>query len=345
MRGAQIAVVGDWMLDRYVWGNASRLSPEAAVPVVDFVAESECMGGAGNVAANLAALGARVLPFGALGDDATGKRLLRLLRGQKMPPEGLFVDPARITTVKTRIVARQQQIVRVDRESRCPLSSGLEEKLIRRILATLSRVRALVVSDYDKGVVGDALVERVLGACRRLNLPAFVKPKWSRLPTYRGATVIVCNRAEAGFLTTRTLEDDASVEQAGRALLEHFGCPAVVITRGSDGMSVFQQNSPEALHVPATSNEPTVGAGRLGLALPRGRKSSLPAGRQVFDVTGAGDTVLATLALAMAAGGTVSEAAFIANVAAGVVVAKLGTATLRPAELAAALNEAVKARS
>jgi rfaE bifunctional protein kinase chain/domain len=342
MRGARMAVVGDWMLDRYVWGDASRLSPEAAVPVVDFVAESESLGGAGNVAANLAALGARVVPFGALGDDTAGERFLSLVRARKMPPEGLLVEPARVTTLKTRIVARQQQIVRVDRETRSPLDGALEERLIRRIIGALGRVDALVVSDYDKGVITEALAERVLGACRRLRLPVFVKPKWSRLPTYRGATVIVCNRAEAGFLTTRALEDDAGIEQAGRALLAHFGCPALVITRGPDGMSVFEQDSPQVLHVPATTGEAPAGA-REARGRPGRRK--LPAGRQVFDVTGAGDTVLAALALAVVAGAGVGEAAFLANAAAGVVVGKLGAATLAPAELAAALDEWAKERS
>jgi D-glycero-beta-D-manno-heptose-7-phosphate kinase len=337
MRGARIAVVGDWMLDRYVWGHASRLSPEAAVPVVDFVAESECLGGAGNVAANLAALGARVVPFGARGDDSAGARLLGLLRGQKMPPEGVLAQPGRPTTVKTRIIARHQQVVRVDRETRSALDAGREEELIRRVLGALRRMRALVLSDYDKGVVSEAVAERVLGACGRLGLLAFVKPKWSRLPIYRGATAIVCNRAEASFLTTRALDDPASVEQAGRALLDHFGSLAVIITRGAEGMSVFEQDSPAPLCVPATSDEAPYG--RLGLG-----RNDLPAGRQVFDVTGAGDTVLATLALAMVAGATVREAAVIANAAAGVVVGKLGTATLAPAELLAALAE-VRGRS
>jgi rfaE bifunctional protein kinase chain/domain len=338
MRGAPIAVVGDWMLDRYVWGQATRLSPEAAVPVVDFVAESECLGGAGNVAANLAALGACVVPFGVRGDDPAGERLARLLRERKMPAEGLLAEPDRPTTVKTRIIARQQQIVRVDRETRSPLPAEHEEKLIRRILASLRRVQALVLSDYDKGVVSEALAERVLGACARLGLPAFVKPKGSRLPTYRGAAVIICNRAEAGFLTTRMLDDEASVEQAGRMLLDHFGSPAVIITRGAEGMSVFEQDAPAAVHLPATSDEAPYG--RLGLA-----RNDGPAGRQVFDVTGAGDTVLATLALAVVAGLSVPEAAFVANAAAGVVVGKLGTATLAPLELLAALNELVRARS
>jgi rfaE bifunctional protein kinase chain/domain len=332
MRGRRIGVVGDWMLDRYVWGTASRLSPEAAVPVVEFVSESECLGGAGNVAANLAALGARVVPFGVTGQDEAGRALIRAVRALGMAEKGLLAEASRKTTVKTRIIARHQQVVRVDREMRAPLAHELEERLARRTLPALRQLEALVVSDYDKGVVTDALAERVLGACQRIGLPAFVKPKWSRLPTYHGATAVVCNRAEAGFLVTRALDDPESVEQAGRMLLEHFGCPAVIITRGEQGMSIFEHDAPRGLHIAATSHERPYG--RIGQpGEPQG------GGRQVFDVTGAGDTVLATLALAVAAGAKIAEAAVLANAAAGVVVSKLGTATLSAAELLAAVRD------
>jgi len=328
----RLGVVGDWMLDRYVWGNASRLSPEAAVPVVDFVEESSVLGGAGNVAANLVALGARVVPFGAAGKDADADSLRAMVRGLEMPEKGIVEDASRPTTVKTRIIARHQQIVRVDREARAPLHPDVEELLVRRIMASLSTLHALVLSDYDKGVITEGLPARVLGACQKLKVPAFVKPKWSRLPTYPGATVIVLNRQEAGFLVTRTLDDDESIEEAGRALLAHFACPAVIITRGEKGMSLLQQDAPRALHIPPTNHEAPMG--RLG------QKAAHPSsGRQVFDVTGAGDTVLATLALAVAAGAPLWDAAFLANAAAGVVVGKLGTATVSPAELLVALRD------
>ena len=335
MRGRRIAVVGDWILDRYVWGTANRLSPEAAVPVVDFAKQSECLGGAGNVAANLTALGARVLPFGVTGDDEPGRALRAGLRALELPQKGLLADAARPTTVKTRIIARHQQVVRVDHEIRTPLAHELEEPLIRRIKSGLRGVEVLIVSDYDKGTVTDALSDRVLSACQKHRLAAFVKPKWSRLPTYRGATAIVCNRAEASFLVTRALDDDASVDEAGRALLAHFGCAAVIITRGDRGMSVIELESPRVFHVPAISHE------RPFSLEGDGADST---GRQVFDVTGAGDTVLATLALAFSAGASMREAAVLGNAAAGVVVGKLGTATVRPAELLAALRSSASAR-
>ncbi len=351
-RAQRIGVVGDLMLDRYLWGTATRLSPEAAVPVVDFVEQSECLGGAGNVAANLVALGARVTLYGVVGEEEAATGVRGCLAALELSEKGIVSDAARTTTVKTRIIARHQQVVRVDREKRAPLEKETESRLIRRIKAGLRQLDALVVSDYDKGVVTDGLAERVLSECHRLGVPAFVKPKTSRLFSYRGAAAIVCNAKEAGFFVTRALTDEESVEQAGRALLAHFGCAAVVITRGEKGMSVCEDAAPRkghaessaslearaktvplCFHIPATSFE--VSYARVGLpGLDRGAS-----GRQVFDVTGAGDTVLATLALAVAAGGLVREAAVLANAAAGVVVGKLGTATVSPAELLAAVRE------
>jgi rfaE bifunctional protein kinase chain/domain len=333
MRGRRVGVVGDWMLDRYTWGNASRLSPEAPVPVVDFVEQSECLGGAGNVAANIAALGARVMPFGVVGKDQEGAAILRCAAAIEMPVRGILAEPSRITTVKTRVIARHQQIVRVDRERREPLSREMEERLIRAITSAIDKLDVLVISDYDKGLITDALADRVLSACHKRNVPAMVKPKTSRLFAYRGATAIICNAKEAGFFVTRTLADSQSVEEAGRALLAHFGCAAVVITRGEKGMSIIEEGVPKQIQISATGFE--VSYERVG----KPGVDRDATGRQVFDVTGAGDTVLATLAVAVAAGGSIADAAMIANAAAGVVVGKLGTATVEPAELIAALHE------
>ncbi len=329
MKGRRVGVVGDLMLDRYVWGTATRLSPEAAVPVVDFVEESATLGGAGNVAANLVALGAKVRAFGVVGADDPAAALLSAVRAQGISTQDIVADPSRKTTLKTRIIARHQQVVRVDRETRQPIAGPLEEKLIRRVISALKQLDALVISDYEKGAVTEELASRVLAACRKLGVPAFVKPKWSRLPTYPGATAIVLNRSEASFLTTRLLDDDASVEESGRALLTHFASPAVLITRGDRGLSVFEQGAAQGFHAAATSHDVRYVAG----------VSRRATGREVFDVTGAGDTVLATLALAVAAGASFREGAVLGNAAAGVVVGKLGTATVSPAELLAALDD------
>jgi rfaE bifunctional protein kinase chain/domain len=333
LRGKRIGVLGDLMLDRYLWGMASRLSPEAAVPVVDFVEQSECLGGAGNVAANIAALGARVQAFGVVGNDEPGRALQKCLRAANIADKGIIADARRVTTVKTRIIARHQQVVRVDHERREPLSAGTQEKLLRLLFTALKKLDALVLSDYDKGLITDDFADRVLSAAHQLRVPVFVRPKTSRLYAYRGARAIVCNTAEAGFYVTRSLSDEKSVEEAGRALLAHFGCSAVVITHGAKGMSVFEESSPRRIHIPATSFEVTYA--RVGQAgVERGAT-----GRQVFDVTGAGDTVLSVLALAVAVGAPLADAAMLANTAAGVVVGKLGTASVSPQELLHALDD------
>ena len=333
LRGRRIGVLGDLMLDRYLWGTATRLSPEAAVPVVDFVEQSECLGGAGNVAANLAALGARVEAFGVTGNDEPGRAFQKCLRDAGIAVKGIIADPKHMTTVKTRIIARHQQVVRVDQERREPLRAETQEKLLRILFTALKRLDALVLSDYDKGLITDDFADRVLSAAHQLKVPVFVKPKTSRLYAYRGARAIVCNAKEAGFYVTRSLADEKSVEEAGRALLAHFGCSAVVITRGEKGMSVFEETSPRHLHVPATSFEVTYArVGQTGVE--RGAT-----GRQVFDVTGAGDTVLSVLALAVAAGAPLADAAMLANTAAGVVVGILGTASVSPQELLHALAD------
>jgi len=333
LRGKRMGVLGDLMLDRYLWGTASRISPEAPVPVVDFAGQTECLGGAGNVAANLAALGARVEAFGVVGNDEAGRAVQKCLREVNIGGKGVFAEAKRVSTVKTRIIAKHHQVVRVDHERREPPREETKEKLLRIIFATLKRLDALVLSDYDKGLITDDFAERVLSASHRLNVPVFVKPKTSRLYAYRGARLIVCNAKEASFYVTKTLADEKSFAEAGQALLARFGCGAVVITRGENGMSVFGESSPRHVHIPATGFEVTYArVGQPGIE--RGAT-----GRQVFDLTGAGDTVLSVLAIAAAAGASIVDAALLANIAAGVVVGKLGTASVSPQELANALDE------
>jgi len=347
-RKLRIGVLGDLMLDRYVWGNANRLSPEAAVPVVDYVSEQDCPGGAGNVAVNIAALGAQVELFGVVGartgswrgdqakkiaSDEAGAALHTSLRELGIGDRGIIADAGRVTTLKTRIIAKHQHIVRIDHERRDPVAQQTEEKLFRLLVSSLEKLDGLVLSDYDKGLLGDGFADRVLSAAHQLKVPVFVKPKTSRLYAYRGARVIVCNTTEAGHYFGRPVSDEKSVEEAGRKLLPHFGCAAVVITRGNKGMSIFEEDSPRHVHIPATGFEVTYArVGQPGIE--RGTT-----GRQVFDLTGAGDTVLSVLSLALVAGAPLLDAALLANIAAGVVVGKLGTASVSPEELAGALDE------
>jgi D-beta-D-heptose 7-phosphate kinase/D-beta-D-heptose 1-phosphate adenosyltransferase len=333
LRAKRIGVLGDLMLDRYLWGTASRLSPEAAVPVVDFVSQSDCLGGAGNVAANIAALRAKVEVFGVLGSDEAGRALGRCLRQANIGAKGVVADTKRVTTVKTRIIAKHHHVVRVDQERREPPSAETHGRLLRLVFAALKRLDALVLSDYDKGLITDDFADRVLSAAHQLKVPVFVRPKTSRLYAYRGARAIVCNLMEASFFVTRSLVDEKSIEEAGRALLAHFGCAGMVITLGEKGMNVFEESSPRSVHIPATGLEITYArVGQPGIE--RGAT-----GRQVLDLTGAGDTVLGVLALAAAAGAGLVDAAMLANIAAGVVVGKLGTASVSPRELGQALAD------
>ena len=343
-RRLRMAVLGDAMLDRYVWGHANRLSPEAAVPVVNYVSEQDLPGGACNVAANIAALGSHVEALGIVGGkrgqkagkilpDEAGAALQAALHKAGIGHRGIIPEKDRVTTLKTRIIARHQQIVRIDREDRNPISTQIEERLFRNLVATLKDFQGLVVSDYDKGLLGAVFTDRALHAAHELHVPVFVKPKTSGPSAYRGARLIVCNMKEAGNYVGRPLVEDKSIGEAGRTLLHQFGCAAVVITRGEHGMSIFGEDSPHHLHIAAQSFDVTYA--RIGQpGIERGSE-----GRQVFDHTGAGDTVLSVLSLALAAGADLPEAALLANTAAGVVVGKLGTATVTPAELAGALDE------
>src|SRR5215470_7583673 len=258
LKGRRIGVLGDLMLDRYLWGDASKLSPEVPVPVVTFEEESEVLGGAGNVAANLAHLGAEVTAFGVVGEDASGRAVRACLRKAGIDDQAAIADRSRMTTVKTRVIARKHQIVRIDHERSDPISPGLEEKLFRLVVKSIARMDGLVLSDYDKGVLqSDAFVDRILSAAHKAKVPVFVKPKTSRLYAYRGARLIACNTKEAGFFVTHPLDDEKSFEEAGRKLLAHFGCSAVVITRGEKGMTLFEESSPRHVTIPATSFEVT----------------------------------------------------------------------------------------
>jgi len=326
------------MLDRYLWGTASRLSPEAAVPVLNFVEQSECLGGAGNVAVNLATLGASAHMFGVIGGDGQtpdepGNALRKCLRVAGVIDKGVITDPERITTVKTRIIARHQHVVRVDRERREALRSQTEDRILSSFFKALPNFDAVVLSDYDKGLLTHTFAERIFSACCNQKVPVFVGPKKSRLSAYRGAAAIVCNAKEAAQFVSQTLGCENSVEKVGQGLLAHFGCSAVLITRGEKGMTLVEKSAKQHLNIPATSFEVTYArVGKAGVDRTSG-------GRQVFDVTGAGDTVLSVLALAAAAGAPLSEASILANTAAGVVVGKLGTASVQTEELLHALDE------
>jgi len=308
-----ILVVGDLMLDEFIWGQVSRISPEAPVPVVEVRRRTQAVGGAANAAANAAALGGRVAVAGVVGDDAEGRRVAELLRGQGIDTAGLVVDAARPTTTKTRVVAHSQQMVRIDHEQPGPIPDAVAETLLAAVRDALSRVRACVVSDYGKGVLTPAVVGQLMADARRAGVPVIVDPKGTDYAKYTGATVVKPNQMEAGKVLNRDLRTDAEVDRAGVDLRAILGADsAVLITRGPQGMSLFESDK-EPVHVPTQA-------------------------REVYDVTGAGDTVAGAMAMTLAAGGSLENACRLASLAAAVVVAKLGTATCDLAELRAAVG-------
>jgi D-beta-D-heptose 7-phosphate kinase/D-beta-D-heptose 1-phosphate adenosyltransferase len=312
MLDKRVLVVGDVMLDEFVWGKVSRISPEAPVPVVQVTGQSFHLGGAGNVAANVRTLGGAAALVGLVGRDAAGARVREALDARGVSARLVDAGASRRTTLKTRIVAHGQQVVRADQEDVGELPRGLEQALVAVVRRELPGAAALVVSDYEKGVVTAGLLRRVLPLARKQRVPVLVDPKPRHFRLYRGATVVTPNQLETEQVTGLRLAGPAELAAAGRRILSTLGCRAVLVTRGEHGMSLFERGQP-ARHVPA-------------------------AAREVFDVTGAGDSVIATLALALAAGASLAEAAVLANAAASVVVGKLGTAQATPPELLHALR-------
>jgi D-glycero-beta-D-manno-heptose-7-phosphate kinase len=305
----RVLVVGDIMLDEYVFGTVGRISPEAPVPVVAVTRDTRVAGGAANVALNLAGLGVKVEIAGLVGNDAAGKYLARVLRGRRIGTSAVVAEPGRPTTVKTRVIAHSQQVVRVDREEKVPPSEKTRKLLLRGVVAALGRMDGIVFSDYRKGALSPELVREVTAAARRKGIFVAVDPKRTDFACYKGCTLITPNKSEAqAALGGRELRSDLEVWTAGKELLRKTGAAAVLITRGEDGMTLVERNRNGSFHIPALA-------------------------RQVFDVTGAGDTVIGTLAAFVAAGASVREAAMLANIAASVVVGEVGTSPITSEKL------------
>jgi len=308
-----ILVVGDVMLDRYLWGSVSRISPEAPVPVVEISGESTRLGGAANVANNIVSFGARARLLGVVGDDESGAELVSELDKRGISRDLVVVDSKRPTTVKTRIIAHSQQVVRTDLENRLDLDQNVEEKLIRALKESLKNSDAVIVSDYGKGVLTDRMLKHIIEEANSLRVPVCVDPKETKLLSYVGVTVITPNQNEAGFAYGRRIIDETTLAEVGWGLSMKLNCDGVLITRGEKGMSLFERGG-DYTHFPTVA-------------------------REVFDVTGAGDTVVSTLTLALAAGAGLKQAASISNHAAGIVVAELGTATATIEELIESFEE------
>ncbi len=305
---ARILVVGDMMLDHYIWGNVSRISPEAPVPVVHVTKETVLLGAAANVVNNVHALGGSVRVCGVIGHDDAGRQLSHMLRAKGIHTDGLIVESGRPTTIKTRVIAHSQQVVRFDRETK----DGIDRDTHRRIYDAVKQhvddgLDAIILSDYSKGVVTKELVRDIVKLTNKRDLIVSVDPKVNHFGIYSGVTILTPNTKEASLGSKIEIESENSLLKAGTTLLKRLKCKAVLITRGEQGMSLFERNG-RITHIPTVA-------------------------REVFDVTGAGDTVISTLTLAMAAGAPMVDAARLSNVAAGIVVAVVGTATVKPEEL------------
>jgi len=309
LRDRNVVVLGDVMLDEFVWGDVTRISPEAPVPVVDVRRESVHLGGAANVLANLIALGARGSVVGVVGNDEAGKRLRNGLRELGSGAnDDLIVDEVRPSTIKTRIIAHSQLVVRADRESRTPVSSQIEDQIVSRLKGVLSEADAFVVSDYDKGVVTPRILAEILPFAYE-RVPVLIDPKLRNFNFYRPATLVTPNHLEALRMSDSEDHSDDGSHHAATVIRRKLGCDAVLITRGDRGMMLLEADG-EPVYVKT-------------------------AAREVYDVTGAGDTVIAALAAGLAAGTSMLEAATLANHAAGIVVGKVGTATATADELIA----------
>lgn len=307
----RLLIVGDVILDEFIWGEARRISPEAPVPVVQLKTRTYLPGGAANTAANVVSLNGSACLGGVVGVDGYAPRLREVLDAFQLDKDGLISDPARPTTTKTRIVAHGHQIVRVDTEEKTPLPPSIESELVKWVQKHFDSVNAVIISDYAKGVITPSLAQHLIGLARQKGCPVVVDPKGKNYIKYRGATVVTPNVTELSEAMQCEIENEADLIRASQQLCEQLDGTSILATRGAEGMLLFEQGR-EPLHIPATA-------------------------RYVYDVTGAGDTVVSAFALALAAGSSLAEAAQVANRAAGIVVGKVGTATVSLDELEASL--------
>jgi D-beta-D-heptose 7-phosphate kinase/D-beta-D-heptose 1-phosphate adenosyltransferase len=305
VKNKEIVVVGDLILDQYIWGVVDRISPEAPVPVVEVKKEEYSLGGAANVGANIVSLGAKVTVVGVVGEDIHGETMLKILKDRSINSEGVFIG-RRPTTVKTRVIAHNQQVVRFDREDARGLSNSTFEKLKDFLWDNRDRWDGIIVSDYKKGVVSSKLMKFLVESFKKRDVFVSVDPKIGHFRLYRDVSLITPNIKEASDGAGIRIKDEKTLVNAGKRLLKRLRCDTVLITRGEEGMSLFKDE--EVVHIPTFA-------------------------RSVYDVTGAGDTVIAVYTTSYIAGASAKEAAIVANYAAGVVVGKLGTATATPQEI------------
>jgi rfaE bifunctional protein kinase chain/domain len=309
-RGKKIAVVGDLMLDRYYWGSVQRVSPEAPVPVVEVESESIRLGGAANVACNIQALGGEPILVGLIGNDHVGQLLLEMLKERNLSAQGIVVDGSRPTTIKTRVIAHGQHVVRIDNESKADCPDHLVSGLVDAVRYNIRDIDGIVIEDYNKGVVTAQVIRQVIAVANKYDKIVTVDPKFNNFAEYKGVTVFKPNRREVEEVLGGRLKSIEDVVSAGQRLLSMLSAQNVLLTRGGQGMSLFEANG-NTMHIPTMAEH-------------------------VQDVSGAGDTVIATLTMALAGGAGIGEACVLANCAGGVVVGEVGIVPIDPARLVAA---------
>ncbi|SPD73747.1 Bifunctional protein RfaE, domain I [uncultured Desulfobacterium sp.] len=304
---AKIFVIGDIIMDEYIWGDVSRISPEAPVPVVEVKEETKMLGGAANVINNMATLGASPVLCGVVGKDPTGQEVIKKVKSMGLNTEGIVQQEDRLTSIKTRIVARNQQVVRFDREVRGDISDKSMRSILKIIEKNLDNIDGIVVSDYGKGVISSALMKELRDLVRGDSAIIAVDPKTGNFEYYHEVDVITPNHHEAGTFCRFDVVDEESLLRAGRQMLADLNCRSVLITQGKDGMTLFEKSG-ENTHIPTVA-------------------------KKVFDVTGAGDTVISTFALGLACGLDLKSSAILSNFAAGIVVGEVGTSTVKAEDL------------
>ena len=309
----KVLVFGDIMLDRYWWGTVSRISPEAPVPVVNLDKTSLAAGGAANVAANVAGLGAKPYLIGIIGDDDEGKYFPEILNKSGISADHLVKVKNRPTTVKTRIIAHSQQIARLDHESNSELEPDEEELVWKKLESVLNEIHIIIVSDYAKGIITKNILARLIKKCKKKNIKIFVDPKGKNYSKYKGVTLLTPNKKEAAEACKLDESHKNLVANAGKQLISEIETEMLLITQGEDGMTLFEKKK-KPFHIKALA-------------------------KNVYDVTGAGDTVIATLAVAIGAGIRATEAAEIANISAGIVIEKMGTTAIQLDELSEELKK------
>lgn len=310
--GTRILVIGDLMVDRFVRGKATRLSPEAPVPVVHVKNETDLPGGAGNVIMNLASLGAKVSSVGMIGRDPVGEHLLSRFRAKGIQTQGIMSDSSLTTILKTRVIAEHQQVVRFDRENSNPVPHRIYDDILKGLPALIRECDGIILSDYGKGAITKPVLSAAISLARRMKKPVCVDPKLEHFLSYKNVTCITPNFAEAlGGMRRLRVEGEDGFVQLGKDILKALKCKSVLITQGEEGMTLFEPK--RITYIPVKA-------------------------REVFDVTGAGDTVISVFTLALACKASPVQAATLANLAAGIVVGKLGTATVSPIELREALK-------